>query len=107
MQLTNLQSEKVQEIVACYGEYREVQFKAPTGSGKTLMATNVIAQLINNNPTENFIFVVATVSTSSLPQAFEQKINEYKTDLPVNNFEVEYIESPSKNWKNKERILKN
>lgn len=101
MQLTNLQSEKVQEIVACYGEYREVQFKAPTGSGKTLMATNVIAQLINNNPTENFIFVVATVSTSSLPQAFEQKINEYKTDLPVNNFEVEYIESPSNNKNNK------
>ena len=76
MQLTNLQSEKVQEIVACYGEYREVQFKAPTGSGKTLMATNVIAQLINNNPTENFIFVVATVSTSSLPQAF--KTHNYK-----------------------------
>lgn len=101
MQLTNLQFEKVKEIVSCYGKERVVLFKAPTGSGKTLMATSVIASLINDNPQENFIFVVATVSTSNLPQSFEQKINEYKSDLPVSDFEVEYIESPSNTKDNK------
>lgn len=111
--MTNLQTEKVEEIASCYGAIKEVHFKAPTGSGKTLMAINVISKIINDNPAENFIFVIATVSTSELPQAFETKINEYKNDLPYSDFEVEYIESPSSSQKNNSdsvpqiRIVKN
>jgi len=113
MLMTNLQTETVEKIVSCYGTKNEVHFKAPTGSGKTLMAANVISKIINDNRTENFIFVIATISTSELPQAFETKINEYKNDLPCSDFEVEYIESPSSSPKNNSdsvpqiRIVKN
>ena len=102
MLLTNLQAEKVDEIVKHFSDgVREVQFKSPTGSGKTLQATNVIAKIINDNPSENFVFVIATISNSELPKSFETKINEYKGDLPTSDFEVEYIESPSSNQSNK------
>lgn len=99
--LTRLQKEKVDEICYCFqnnqnnGEQVKVDFKAPTGSGKTLMASAVISKMINDNQGENFIFIIATISSSGLPEQFERKINEYKADLDYSNFEVEYIESPS------------
>lgn len=101
MILTKIQSNKVFEIIDEYDSKKSsrVDFKAPTGSGKTLMATHVISQLIEKNPSDNFVFVIATLSSSELPQAFEQKINFYKKDLPFNKFEVEYIEAPSKTQK--------
>lgn len=101
MMLTRLQKEKVDEICYCFqnnqhnGEQVKVDFKAPTGSGKTLMASAVISKMINDNPSESFIFIIATISSSGLPEQFERKINEYKADLDYSNFEVEYIESPS------------
>lgn len=101
MMLTRLQKEKVDEICYCFqnnqnnGEQVKVDFKAPTGSGKTLMASAVISKMINDNQGENFIFIIATISSSGLPEQFERKINEYKADLDYSNFEVEYIESPS------------
>ena len=102
MILTNLQAEKVDEIVRHFSEgVREVQFKSPTGSGKTLQAANIISRIINDNPSENFVFIIATISNSELPQSFESKINEYKGELPTSDFEVEYIESPSSNKSNK------
>ncbi len=95
MLLLEPQERVVKEIVNCYGKEKEIQFKAPTGSGKTLMATSVIANMINNYPEKKFIFIIATISSSSLPEAFEKKINEYKEDLITSDFEVEYIKSPS------------
>ncbi len=93
--LIDLQQQKVNEILSLYRKEKEVHFKSPTGSGKTLMATSVISNLINNNPHENFILVIATISSSDLPRSFEAKINQYKANLPYSDFEVEYIESPS------------
>jgi type III restriction enzyme len=87
----------VEDILGFYGKEKEIHFKSPTGSGKTLMATSVISQIMNNNPHEKLVFVIATISSASLPQAFEEKIRQYKASLPFKDFEVEYIESPSAN----------
>jgi len=101
MMLIKLQKDKVDEICYCFqnnqnnGEQVKVDFKAPTGSGKTLMASAVISKMINDNQGESFIFIIATISSSGLPEQFERKINEYKADLDYSDFEVEYIESPS------------
>ena len=101
MMLIKLQKDKVDEICYCfqnnqnYDRQVKVDFKAPTGSGKTLMASAVISKMINDNQGENFIFIIATISSSGLPEQFERKINEYKADLDYSDFEVEYIESPS------------
>lgn len=98
MLLTSLQSQKVEEIVNHFNNgNRRVDFKAPTGSGKTLMATGVISRLINTNSDKKWIFIIATISSSDLPEQFERKINEYKGDLEFNDFDVEYIHSPSNN----------
>ena len=97
MELISLQQKTVQQILDLYHPSQKVvcEFKAPTGSGKTLMASYFISSLIERNPNDQFIFVVATPSSSSLPYFFEQKLNKYKTDLPYSRFEVEYIQSPS------------
>ncbi len=97
MELTKIQKEAVEKILNHYSPSKKVNvdFKAPTGSGKTLMASWVISSLMERYIDENFIFVIATPSSSSLPFFFEKKINLYKKDLPFSKFEVEYIESPS------------
>ena len=97
MELTKIQKAAVDEIFSYYSNTDKVRvdFKSPTGSGKTLMATWLISLIIEANPDKKFIFVVATPSSSKLPFFFEQKINNYKKDLPYSKFEVEYIESPS------------
>ena len=97
MELTKIQRDAVIKIISHFSNTEKVRidFKAPTGSGKTLMASWVISSLIEGNIGENFVFVIATPSSSSLPFFFEQKINLYKKDLPYSKFEVEYIESPS------------
>lgn len=96
MILTNLQKESVLQIVEHYNNgVRKVDFKAPTGSGKTLMSINVLTKIMNQHPEDKFIFIIATLSSADLPRAFEEKINAYKGDLDYNDFEVEHIESPS------------
>ena len=103
MELTKIQKEAVEKIIGYYSpkEKVHVDFKAPTGSGKTLMASWIISSLMERNFNENFVFVIATPSSSSLPFFFEQKINVYKKDLPFSKFEVEYIESPSSSQSDK------
>ena len=101
MQLISLQKDTVERILELYNPENKVvcEFKAPTGSGKTLMASYFISKMIEEHQEDNFIFVIATPSSSSLPLFFEQKINKYKVDLPYSKFEVEYIQSPSSNSK--------
>ena len=103
MELTSLQKEKVDDLLSLYHPQTptKIDFKAPTGSGKTLMATAFISGLIAKNPTENFVFVIATPSSSDLPFSFEQKILHYKQDLSFSDFDVEYVKSPSEIGKNK------
>ena len=97
MELTSLQKSTVEDILELYNPCQKVvcEFKAPTGSGKTLMASYFISAMIEKNINEKFISIIATPSSSSLPLAFEHKINKYKTDLPFSKFEVEYVQSPS------------
>ncbi|WP_121022698.1 DEAD/DEAH box helicase family protein [Helicobacter vulpis] len=106
IQITPLQDQKVNEIVAHYEETivqeggikdKIVEFKAPTGSGKTLMASLFISRLIANYPETNFIFIIATLSSAELPEAFTRKIKDYSRqgvlDTPI--LEVQHYESPS------------
>jgi type III restriction enzyme len=97
MELTSLQKHAVEQILQLYKPDSKVicEFKAPTGSGKTLMASFFISSMLERNQGIKLIFVIATPSSSSLPFFFEQKINQYKVDLPFSKFDVEYIQSPS------------
>ena len=99
MELTNIQQNKVNELKALFNPAQKVKvdFKAPTGSGKTLMATAFISGLIEENPNERIVFVIATPSSSSLPAFFEQKINQYKMEMGFSNFTALHIKSPSEN----------
>lgn len=101
MELTKIQLNAAEEILYYYSsiEKRKVDFKAPTGSGKTLIASYIISCLIERNIDDKLIFIVATPSSSSLPYFFEKKINLYKRDLPYSKFNVEHIESPSSSKK--------
>ena len=110
MQLTELQKEKTEQILNFFinsnRKQTKVDFKAPTGSGKTLMASAVIAGMINRMADKKLLFIIATVSTSDLPYFFEKKLNQYKPDLEYSDFEAEYIESPSSNsQKNKNQDM--
>lgn len=60
MKLNKIQQIKVDEIVSYYNSAlsEKIEFKAPTGSGKTLMATNVIAELIHRNPNDKLLFII-------------------------------------------------
>lgn len=103
MQLTNLQKETVEKLLGLYNPNTKtkIDFKAPTGSGKTLMATCFISELIAQNPNDKFVFVIATPSSSDLPFSFEQKILQYKQDLTFSDFSVEYVKSPSEFGQNR------
>ncbi|WP_163555161.1 DEAD/DEAH box helicase family protein [Helicobacter suis] len=81
-----------------------VEFKAPTGSGKTLMASQFISKLIANFRESQFIFIIATLSSAELPEAFERKIKDYRDQgiLEITNFEVEYYASPSSSKNSKQ-----
>ena len=108
MKLTTLQQQKVDEIVSYFDPdvQIKVEFQAPTGSGKTLMATNVISELISNNQNEKVLFIIATLSSSELPRAFKNKIESYKKDLVYSKFDVEHIESPSNTGEKTEGTIK-
>ncbi len=106
MELTSLQRKAVEQLAEQYRPQEKItcEFKAPTGSGKTLMATAFVSMLIERHPDERFIFVIATPSSSSLPEAFERKMNLYKSSLSFSKFEVEYIQSPSTTQKAGEKL---
>lgn len=75
----------------------KVNFKAPTGSGKTFMIANFIDRLISaNNGNKKIFFLIATVSTAELPKQLENKFNLYKNFLQNNDIRISYVESPSK-----------
>ena len=111
MQLTKKQNFYVNKLIEAFdnkhkGEwYKIVSFIAPTGAGKTFMASEFISRVFakefgNNKKT---IFVVATISNADLPKQLAKKLNKYKDKHfhTFDNYKIEYIESPSISSKNK------
>ncbi|WP_415270434.1 hypothetical protein [Helicobacter suis] len=68
------------------------------------MASQFISKLIANFIEIQFIFIIATLSSAELPEAFERKIKDYRDQgiLETTNFEVEYYTSPSSSKNNKQ-----
>lgn len=98
MNLTNSQSESVDKLFELFksGE-TNCSFKAPTGSGKTFMASSLISKIFefSNLTNKKLIIVFATVSSAELPRQLSEKLNEYKQYHNFSNYTVEYISSPS------------
>ena len=100
MQLTPSQKEVVQKLFNAFKEkdnYKFASFKAPTGSGKTFMASEFISRVFATEIAsfKKTVFVVATISNAELPKQFARKLKDYKKYHSFNNYIVEYIESPS------------
>lgn len=91
------QEKAVEQLFDAYSKREKIiDFKAPTGAGKTFIAASLISKIIENKrQDEKIVFVIATLSSSGLPKQFEIKLNEYKKFLK-NNYTIELKESPSK-----------
>ncbi|WP_111518691.1 DEAD/DEAH box helicase family protein [Metamycoplasma auris] len=97
MHLTNAQSKAVNKILSKFdsGNKKIIDFQAPTGSGKTFMILNVIDKLITEHPEQKFVFVIMTLSSSSLPKQMYESFIDYKEYLVNKDLEFEYITPPS------------
>ncbi|MGV2393144.1 UNVERIFIED_CONTAM: DEAD/DEAH box helicase family protein [Campylobacter lari] len=105
MKLTKTQREAVEKLVNKYKDIatnknlnksKFIEFKAPTGSGKTFMMANTINQINQYclKTGKTVVFVIATLSSSELPVQMERNLNEYRSFLP-DLPEVLRKESPS------------
>ncbi len=102
MKLTNSQSKAVNQLLESFENRentRNIYFKAPTGSGKTFMASEFISRVLFKSIAEGrkAIFIFATVSNAELPLQLTNKLNGYKKYHDFSTYEVNYINSPSKN----------
>lgn len=100
MQLTPSQNRYVNKLIDAFDKkenYKFASFKAPTGAGKTFMASEFISRVFAKEfvTDKKTIFVVATISNAELPKQFSKKLNIYKQFHEFNNYNIEYIESPS------------
>ncbi|MGL4616627.1 MAG: DEAD/DEAH box helicase, partial [Mycoplasmoidaceae bacterium] len=106
LQLTKSQKNSVSKLFNKYlnrHEYKFTSFKAPTGSGKTFMASELISKIFaaefgNEKKT---VIVFATISNSELPKQLAKKLEIYKKFHHFKNYKIEYIYSPSTSKKNK------
>ena len=109
MKLTKSQNIVVKKLLkAFFNKHinKFVSFKAPTGAGKTFMASEFISKIFANelSNAKKTIFVVATVSNANLPRQFAKKLENYKKYHEFNNYKIEYIQSPSISKINKNKI---
>ena len=106
MNLSSVQQRAVDELLEYFKESyynneinKIIEFKAPTGSGKTFMISNFIdkASIYHRdlNQEQKIIFVIATLSSAKLPIQMENNINEYLSYLENKNLKVKRYESPS------------
>lgn len=106
MNLSSVQQRAVDELLEYFKESyynneinKIIEFKAPTGSGKTFMISNFIdkASIYHQdlNRDQKIIFVIATLSSAKLPIQMENNINEYLSYLENKNLKVKRYESPS------------
>ncbi len=100
MELTNSQSSSVEKLMKAFSNResnKRVYFKAPTGSGKTFMASEFISRALFEcfATGKKAMVVVATISNAELPKQFTKKLNQYKGYHEFNSYDVEHINSPS------------
>lgn len=96
MKLTEIQTRAVNKIVSLYLDKssKEIQFVAPTGSGKTFMIANVISDILKHNQNNKIVFIIFTISDAQLPKQFKNKLIQYQDYLDF-KFNVDHKESPS------------
>lgn len=109
MQLTTSQKRMVDKLLSAFfakQNYKFASFKAPTGAGKTFMASEFISRVFLNElgNSKKTIFVVATISNAELPKQFFRKLNKYKKYHEFTNYKIEYIQSPSISTSKKQKI---
>ena len=63
-EMIDLQNEAVSELFECVLREKECTFKAPTGSGKTYMMSDLMNRILAQD--KNVIFVVSTLSKGAL-----------------------------------------
>ncbi len=102
MILTSTQEKAVAKLIKAYhkssNEDKIVCFKAPTGSGKTFMASEFISYVLSCSE-EKVIVVFMTISTAELPKQLATKLEQYKDYHLFKDYEIKFIDSPSKNNK--------
>lgn len=73
-EVIDLQNEAVSKLLSCVESKREVTFKAPTGSGKTYMMSDLMNRILEKD--SNVVFIVSTLSKGGLGEqnykAFER-----------------------------------
>ena len=112
MILTKSQNRVVSKLFNKYLERKECNFssfKAPTGSGKTFMASELISRIFSEEYGKNIaktVVVFATVSNAELPKQLSLKLEKYKKYHQFNNYTIEYIFSPSSSKSNKSEDIK-
>ena len=63
-EIIDLQDEAVSKLLECALKQKESTFKAPTGSGKTYMMSDLMNRILSRD--ENVVFVVSTLSKGNL-----------------------------------------
>lgn len=106
--LSNCQQKVIDQAINNFYNKENTIIKAVTGSGKTLMMTHIIAEIlstISNN--EKIAIIVATLSTSGLHEEIFNKFEKYVPTFPkYKQFEYELIQSPSASKQNKMEDIK-
>ncbi len=100
MILTKSQNRVVNDLFSLYKKRnlnKESFLKAPTGSGKTLMASSLISKILEDSVANGIktMVVVATISNAELPKQLTKKFEIYRKSHDYRNYEIELITSPS------------
>ena len=99
MVLTPTQKKAVDKLINAYhgssNEDKIVCFKAPTGSGKTFMASEFISYVLSCSE-ERVIIIFMTISAAELPKQLATKLEQYRKYHAFSDYKIEFIDSPSK-----------
>jgi type III restriction enzyme len=96
MKLLDIQEQKIEQVVELLSEDRfnnkkPLYFQSPTGSGKTKMLARIIEEYKISNPTDKFLFIVASISTGGIEKQNYFSLKECERN--GFNFKVEHISS--------------
>ena len=79
-EVQELQEEAVEGILSVLETKDEVTFKAPTGSGKTHMMSDLMNRVLSEDP--DALFLVSTLSKGGLAEQNFEKFKEYGKEFP-------------------------